>query len=99
VATPDFELAHGPRVFTSTDFSNVRMQRLLRHHVWAPCGMLNGSDEGDPEIYWPSIIGISHGIASGFEEATSDPGFTGNDRWLRRRRVVGHGHRRIAGLG
>jgi hypothetical protein len=28
------------------------MQRLLRHRLWAPCGMLNGLDEGDPEIFF-----------------------------------------------
>lgn len=48
----DFEQAHGPRVFTSTNLSNARMQRLLRSRLWAPCGMLNGLDEGDPEIFF-----------------------------------------------
>ena len=48
----DFEQANGPRVFTSTNLSNARMQRLLRHRLWAPCGMLNGLDEGDPEIFF-----------------------------------------------
>lgn len=48
----DFERAYGQRVFTSTNLSNARMQRLLRHRLWAPCGMLNGLDEGDPEIFF-----------------------------------------------
>ncbi len=48
----DFEQAHGPRVLTSTNLSNARMQRLLRHRQWAPCGMLTGLDEGDPEIFF-----------------------------------------------
>lgn len=48
----DFEQAHGPQVFTSTNLSNAPMQRLLRHRLWTPCGMLNGLDEGDPEIFF-----------------------------------------------
>lgn len=48
----DFEQAHRPRVFTSTNLFNARMQRLLRHRLWAPCGMLNCLDEGDPEIFF-----------------------------------------------
>ncbi len=48
----DFEQAHGPQVFTSTNLSNARMQRLLRHRLWTPCGLLNGLDEADPEIFF-----------------------------------------------
>lgn len=48
----DFEQAHGPGVFTSTNLSNARMQRLLRHRLWTPWGILNGLDEGDPEIFF-----------------------------------------------
>jgi GNAT superfamily N-acetyltransferase len=48
----DFEQAHGTRVFTSTNLSNAPMQHLLRYRLWTPCGMLNGLDDGDPEIFF-----------------------------------------------
>jgi GNAT superfamily N-acetyltransferase len=52
----DFEGAHGPRAFTSTNLSNEPMQRLLRLRLWKPCGMLNGLDEGDPEIFFSKAL-------------------------------------------
>ena len=52
----DFEGAHGPQVFTSTNLSNEPMQRLLRLRLWKPCGMLNGLDEGDPEIFFSKAL-------------------------------------------
>jgi len=52
----DFEQAHRSKVFTSTNLSNARMQALLRGRRWTPCGMLNGLDEGDPEIFFMKAI-------------------------------------------
>jgi ribosomal protein S18 acetylase RimI-like enzyme len=52
----DFEGVHGPQVFTSTNLSNEPMQRLLRLRLWKPCGMLNGLDEGDPEIFFSKAL-------------------------------------------
>jgi GNAT superfamily N-acetyltransferase len=48
----DFEQAHPSRALTSTNLSNVPMQGLLRSRLWAPCGILNGLDEDDPEIFF-----------------------------------------------
>ena len=48
----DVELSHSTRVFTSTNMSNAPMQRLLTIRGWTPCGMLDGLDEGDPEIFF-----------------------------------------------
>ena len=48
----DFEQAHPPKMFTSTNLSNAPMQRLLRARLWNPCGILNGLDEGDPEVFF-----------------------------------------------
>lgn len=48
----DFEQAHPPKVLTSTNLSNVPMHGLLRSRLWTPCGILNGLDEGDPEIFF-----------------------------------------------
>lgn len=51
----DFEPAHPSRVLTSTNLSNVPMQGLLRSRLWTPCGILNGLDEGDPEIFFMKV--------------------------------------------
>jgi GNAT superfamily N-acetyltransferase len=48
----DFEQAHPSRALTSTNLSNAPMQGLLRSRFWTPCGILNGLDEGDPEIFF-----------------------------------------------
>jgi GNAT superfamily N-acetyltransferase len=48
----DFEQAHPSRALTSTNLSNAPMQGLLRSRIWTPCGILNGLDEGDPEIFF-----------------------------------------------
>ena len=56
----DFERAHSPQMFTSTNLSNARMQRLLRGRLWTPCGMLNGLDEGDPEVFFVKVT-CQHG--------------------------------------
>lgn len=52
----DFERAHPPKVFTSTNLSNAHMQGLLRRREWTPCGMLDGLDEGDPEVFFVRTI-------------------------------------------
>jgi ribosomal protein S18 acetylase RimI-like enzyme len=51
----DFERGHQTKVFTSTNLSNVPMQALLRSRLWTCCGMLNGLDEDDPEIFFTKI--------------------------------------------
>lgn len=40
------------RVFTSTNLSNRPMQQLLHALGWQPCGMVEGLDEGDPEVFY-----------------------------------------------
>ena len=40
------------RVFTSTNLSNTRMQRLLAKHGWVRAGTVEGLDEGDPEVFY-----------------------------------------------
>jgi len=52
----DFERAHPPKLFTSTNLSNAPMQGLLRRRQWSPCGMLHGLDEGDPEVFFVHLI-------------------------------------------
>jgi GNAT superfamily N-acetyltransferase len=52
----DFEQAHGPQMFTSTNLSNAPMQHLLRYRRWTPCGMLNGLDDDDPEIFFTKVL-------------------------------------------
>lgn len=42
----------GERVFTSTNRSNTSMQRLLHRLDWRPCGIVDGIDEGDPELFY-----------------------------------------------
>jgi ribosomal protein S18 acetylase RimI-like enzyme len=46
------ERATTPRVFTSTNKSNVAMQALLASEEWWPSGELDGLDEGDPELVY-----------------------------------------------
>ncbi|MFR9722722.1 GNAT family N-acetyltransferase [Streptomyces sp. MS19] len=41
-----------PKLFTSTNFSNHPMQRLLRSAGWEAAGLLHGLDEGDPELFF-----------------------------------------------
>lgn len=40
------------RVFTSTNLSNVRMQALLAKLGWVRAGVVDGLDEGDPEVFY-----------------------------------------------
>ncbi|MFE4974856.1 GNAT family N-acetyltransferase [Kitasatospora sp. NPDC056651] len=41
-----------PKLFTSTNVSNLPMQRLLQRAGWEPVGLLHGLDEGDPELFF-----------------------------------------------
>jgi GNAT superfamily N-acetyltransferase len=41
--------ASTPRVFTSTNESNMPMRNLLHGEGWTPSGVLTGLDESDPE--------------------------------------------------
>ena len=52
----DFERAYPTKAFTSTNLSNAPMARLLRGRQWSPCGMLNGLDEGDPEVFFVHTV-------------------------------------------
>lgn len=42
------------RIWTSTNLSNAPMHRLLGSNGWQPAGMLDGLDEGDPEVFYYS---------------------------------------------
>jgi GNAT superfamily N-acetyltransferase len=54
----DFEQAHDRKVFTSTNRSNAPMQHLLRNRQWTTCGMLEGLDEDDPEIFFTKRLDL-----------------------------------------
>ncbi|MGW1341057.1 N-acetyltransferase family protein [Kribbella sp. NPDC002412] len=43
-----------PKLFTSTNVSNLPMQQLLQHAGWSATGILHGLDEGDPELFYLS---------------------------------------------
>ncbi len=40
------------RTFTSTNLSNAPMQQVLKKLGWQVCGMVDGLDEGDPELFY-----------------------------------------------
>jgi len=40
------------RVWTSTNLSNAPMHSLLRTDGWHTAGMLDGLDDGDPEVFY-----------------------------------------------
>lgn len=44
------EIAGTPRVFSSTNDSNVAMRSLFTTDGWALSGVLDGLDPGDPEV-------------------------------------------------
>ncbi len=46
------EAATSTRLFTSTNRSNEPMQRLCDRLGFAPCGVVEGLDEGDPELFY-----------------------------------------------
>ncbi|WP_142806439.1 GNAT family N-acetyltransferase [Stenotrophomonas maltophilia] len=42
----------GGKLFTSTNASNIGMQRLLTTHGFVGSGIVHGLDEGDPELIY-----------------------------------------------
>ncbi len=42
----------GGKLFTSTNASNISMQRLLTAHGFVGSGIVHGLDEGDPELIY-----------------------------------------------
>ena len=48
--------ANTDTIFSSTNESNVAMRALFERHGWTLSGILNGIDEGDPEmVFWRSV--------------------------------------------
>ena len=45
-------LCRTPKLFTSTNQSNAAMQSLLEKLGYAPSGVINNLDEGDPELVY-----------------------------------------------
>lgn len=45
------------RIFTSTNCSNAAMQQLLTSEGWRACGMVDGLDDGDPELFYYLDVG------------------------------------------
>ncbi|MFI7060201.1 GNAT family N-acetyltransferase [Kribbella sp. NPDC050124] len=41
-----------PKLFTSTNVSNLPMQQLLQRTGWSATGLLHGLDESDPELFY-----------------------------------------------
>ncbi|MFJ4094252.1 GNAT family N-acetyltransferase [Kitasatospora sp. NPDC089913] len=41
-----------PKLFTSTNVSNLPMQRLLGRERWRAVGLLHGLDDSDPELFF-----------------------------------------------
>ncbi|MEU9608456.1 GNAT family N-acetyltransferase [Streptomyces sp. NPDC048057] len=41
-----------PKLFTSTNVSNLPMQCLLHRAGWQAVGLLHGLDDGDPELFF-----------------------------------------------
>ncbi|WP_226961920.1 MULTISPECIES: GNAT family N-acetyltransferase [Streptomyces] len=57
-----------PKLFTSANLSNRPMRRLLRTTGWRPVGLVQGLDEGDPELFY-----LSPGSPPPPAAATTDP--------------------------
>jgi ribosomal protein S18 acetylase RimI-like enzyme len=45
-------LSAGEQLWTSTNQSNQPMRRLLKHLGFTPSGVIEGLDEGDPELFF-----------------------------------------------
>jgi len=45
-------LCRTPKMFTSTNLSNLPMQSLLNRMGYAPSGVIHNLDEGDPEVVY-----------------------------------------------
>lgn len=46
------ELSKTNKVFTSTNYSNIQMQKALDKAGFSFAGKVNGLDEGDPELFY-----------------------------------------------
>jgi GNAT superfamily N-acetyltransferase len=49
-------LCRGPKLFTSTNLSNLPMQSLLNRAGYALSGVINNLDEGDPELVYFKLL-------------------------------------------
>ena len=45
-----------PKIFTSTNLSNIPMQRLLSKLAYNLCGVIDHLDEGDPELVYVKFL-------------------------------------------
>ncbi|MFJ8694195.1 GNAT family N-acetyltransferase [Streptomyces roseolilacinus] len=67
-----------PKLFTSTNVSNHPMQLLLQRVGWKPVGLVNGLDEGDPELFYlcprrlPTRPGRGQGLGAHRGEGASE---------------------------
>ena len=52
-------LCRTPKLFTSTNLSNLRMQSLLAKLDYELSGVIHNLDEGDPEIVYFKRVGES----------------------------------------
>lgn len=53
-----------PKLFTSTNLSNLPMQSLLRKLDWRSAGIVYGLDEGDPELIFQARGATGRGLSS-----------------------------------
>jgi GNAT superfamily N-acetyltransferase len=49
---------HDDRLFTSTNASNAPMRALLEGEAWAPSGMIENLDPGDPELVFVKLKAV-----------------------------------------
>ena len=59
-----------PKLFTSTNQSNMPMQRLLHKHPYTPSGVIENLDEGDPELVFFKQIPMKEPQRHGGTEAS-----------------------------
>ena len=64
------EACRTPRLFTSTNRSNLPMQRLLEGLGYRHSGMVDDLDPGDPEVFYSRLLGATPFAA---EAAKLDP--------------------------
>lgn len=60
-----------PKLFTSTNVSNHPMQLLLQRAGWSAVGLLQGLDEGDPELFYLCPGPLPRGLAAIEGQSTS----------------------------
>ncbi len=53
-------LCRTPKLFTSTNLSNLPMQGLLAKHGYELSGVVHHLDEGDPELFFFKRIVVTH---------------------------------------